>query len=119
MSRFERPHNNKESQDMFGLREVGLNHPDVDGFIRIRDNGDIEIVVGEGCGIILNAKKRSVTIVADEVKFITNAGNAIRWNEKRFNYQGNSFTQPALVDVETSEHQNLYDGAADFYGGET
>ncbi len=39
-------------QDKFDDREVGLTHPDNGGFIRVCNNGDIELSSGEGVFVL-------------------------------------------------------------------
>lgn len=115
MARFERPHNNLMAQDQFGLREPGITHPDTDGYIRLRDNGDIELIVSDGLGMVFNKRKRTVTIIADEIKFLTNAGDSIQWNDKKLNSQAVLYTQPALVPLEAQEKFSPYTGTEEFF----
>lgn len=115
MARFGRPFNNMLAQDQFSLREVGMTHPDNASFLRIKDNGDIELSSAEGCGIILHAATGNVTVVGNEIRFITNDGNTIRWNSRRFNSRSVVFTQPALVEMDDDEQYSPYSGAEAFY----
>lgn len=106
MPTFENPEELNQAQDTFSSREVGLTHPDVPGFLRIKDNGDIEIVAGEGLSIIMNAASRSITFVADSVKFLTK-DEGLRWNKLLFNGQATTFNEPTFSpteDVAGSNH---------------
>lgn len=115
MARFERPYQNLMNQDKFAPREPGLTHPDTDAYIRLRNNGDLELVISDGLGMVFNKRKRSVTIIADEIKFLTNPGDSIRWNDKRLNSQAFLFTQPALVPTEEQELYSPYNGTEEFF----
>lgn len=115
MARFERPFNNLLAQNQFSLREPGLTHPDNETYIKLRDNGDIELVVSEGLGMVFNKRKRSVTIIADEIKFLTSLGDSITWNDKKLNSQAVLYTQPALVPTEAHEKFSPYTGTEEFF----
>jgi len=86
---------NKRNQ--FSRTEVGLNHPDMFSFIRLADNGDIEIMAAPGIGIVISAVTRSVSILADTLKIYTTEDDGIRWNNYSFNYAASDFTEPVLV----------------------
>jgi hypothetical protein len=85
----------------FSRREVGLTHPDNSAFIRLNDRGDIEIFSGEELGIVISPSTRSISLFADVVKIYTKEDYGLRWNNKSFNYAGDVYNEPALV--ETSE----------------
>lgn len=85
------------NRNEFSRREVGLNHPDNDSFLRLTDNGDIEIMAAPGVGIIISAVTRTVSILADTLKIYTTEDDGIRWNKMAFNYAGSNFTEPFLV----------------------
>ena len=82
---------NKRNQ--FSRREVGMNHPDMFSFMKLADNGDIEIMAAPGVGIIISAVTRSVTILADTLKIYTTEDDGIRWNNYSFNYAASDFTE--------------------------
>lgn len=115
MARFERPYNNLVAQDQFGLREPGITHPDTEAYLRFRDNGDIELIVSEGLGMVFNKRKRTVTIIADEIKFLTNPGDSVQWNDKKLNSQATLFTQPFLLPTEDQERYSPYTGTEEFF----
>jgi len=99
----------------FAEREVGITHPDVTGFIRIRNNGDIEIVAGEGLAIVLNPHSNSITFVADHIKFMTKHEGGLRWNDLSFNDRATNFSEPTLVKVDDArEGYGLYKGVDHF-----
>lgn len=104
--RFVKPRHIGTAQDHYGSNEVGLVHPNRNSFIRIRDNGDIEISATDGCSIILSATQRTVIVNADEVRFSTNVGG-FSWNKAKFNDNALSFKEPALV-------SNLFDSTNQF-----
>ena len=51
----------------FSQREVGLNHPDNPGFIRLTDSGDIEIFAAPGVGLVINGTTKTVSIFAENI----------------------------------------------------
>lgn len=81
----------------FSNREVGITHPDHKGFIRIADSGEIEIFAAPGIGLILNPNTRSVSIVADSIKFFCRDDDGLRWNDKSFNPASDVYNEPALL----------------------
>ena len=101
-------------QDRFSTREVGLVHPDTRAFIRLRNNGDIEISCGSSISILMSPRSRSITIVGDAVKL--NASN-LRWNRVIFNDQATTYQEPLFVDDE-GDTADLYQGVSYFMGDE-
>lgn len=114
MARIERPVELAFNQDRFNDREVGITHPDTSSFIRCTDTGDIEIFAAPGVGIILSANNGCVTIVADQVKFMTKEKNGLRWNKLAANPNGYKFTEPPWVPFAMDDAQNLFDGISEF-----
>lgn len=114
---FKRPTDTLHLQDVYSGREVGITHPDHGSYIRLNNGGDVEIVVGDGLAIIMHGKTKSITFVADTIKFLTNDGDSIRWNNNSFNSRATDFTQPALLPLRVDEMKSLYDGA-DYYHSE-
>ena len=100
------------AENRFQLNEVGMNHSKTDSYIRLGDDGVIEIYAGEGTGIFMNPNTKTITFVADKVNFVTNKEDGIRWNDQQFNSQATIFTEPALVpsdsDLENSEYRDLF-----------
>lgn len=115
MERFTRPVHILGQQDQFGGREVGITHPDRSSFIKLSDNGDIEIIAGEGLGIILNLGRRSITFMADQVKFMTHNDAGFRWNQVALNPNATSFNEPAFTNVsEDKVKVDLFKGVSHF-----
>lgn len=106
--KFDRPTMEKLAQDQYSSKEVGLIHPNRGSFIRLNDQGDIEISATEGLSMILHAETRSITFVADKIKFLTKEGDNIRWNDLFFNSFATDFTQPALVSYEPDDSSGIY-----------
>src|SRR5690242_4881809 len=85
-------------QNNFSDREVGVTHPDISSHIRLRDNGDIEIITGEKLAIVMNRKNASITFVADHVRFLTRDDDTgMRWNKMAFNHKATLFNEPTFV----------------------
>jgi hypothetical protein len=100
--------------DTFQDTEVGLNHPTSQAYVRLKDNGDVEIVAGDGLAIVLHKQQRSITIVADSIRFLTKAQGGLRWNDKLFNERGDAFQEPTLVPAGEEDAFNLYKGVEHF-----
>ena len=58
---------NRRSQ--FSQREVGLTHPDTSSFLRLNDEGDIEIFAAPGVGIVISASSNTISFFAEKVRF--------------------------------------------------
>lgn len=113
--RFERPIQTLIEQDKFQNREVGITHPDLSSFIRLNDAGDVEIVVDDRLAMIFHHSTGTLTIVADQVRFLTKEGEGIRWNNNVFNQKATDFTQPALIPLPVDENASLYAGTEDYF----
>lgn len=83
----------------FSRREVGLNHPDTPGFIRLNDDGDIEIFAAPGIGIVISAVGNSISLFADNIRMFTKE-EGLRWNNYNFNYSAIDYSQPTLVKID-------------------
>lgn len=104
--RFIKPRHIGMAQDEFANNEVGIVHPNRNSFIRIRDNGDIEMVATDGCSMILSATQRTLFVNADEVRFITNTGGLL-WNKMKFNDNALSFKDPTLIPNDFNKANNF------------
>jgi hypothetical protein len=82
----------------FSDREVGLSHPDLSSFIRLNDQGDIEIFAAPGIGIIISARSKSISFFGDSVRINTKE-DGLRWNSYNFNYAASSYIEPTLVKI--------------------
>lgn len=92
----------------FNEREVGITHPDNNSFVKINDNGDIEAFAGEGLGIIIRAKNRSITLMADTVRFmVRDMGVSI--NDTTINEKARKFTEPSLIPYDFDRHPTMYE----------
>lgn len=115
MGKFGSPDQDVQRDDKYGAREVGLTHPDVPGFVRLRDNGDIEIVAGEGVSILMNARNRSITFVAENIKFLTKTEDGLRWNKMAFNEAASSADEPTFVEADDIDAMSSLYFGADYY----
>ena len=85
-------------RNQFSRREVGFNHPDNDGFIRLNDDGDIEIFAAPGVGIVISATSKSISMFANKIRFFCSE-DGLRWNNFNFNYSAVDYSQPTLVRI--------------------
>lgn len=104
----------KRNQDTFSNREVGVTHPDLPSYMKLSDNGDVEVFAKEGLGFILHKDNNSITFVADSVRFITNEREGLRWNKLCFNPRATQFSEPAFVPWDESNGESIYNGVEDF-----
>jgi hypothetical protein len=115
MAEFQRPTELVFQKNRFSSTEVGITHQTNPSYIRLCDNGDIEIMAGDGIGIVLHAANKSVTIIADSIKFLTKE-DGLRWNDQHFNPSGTEWTEPALLKKEVNEMLGVFDGIDDYIG---
>jgi hypothetical protein len=112
--RFVRPSETIQDQDLFQGDEVGVNHPKTEAYVRLKNNGDIEIVAGDGLGIIMHRAGGTITLVADSVRILTRANGGLRWNDKLFNERAGSFQEATFVPVDEEGGFKLYRGVEHF-----
>lgn len=112
--RFPRPRQLLYGEDEFKDNEVGITHPDTSAFVRLKDNGDVEIVAGEGLMIVLHPTKRSITFVADSIKFLTRDQGGLRWNQSFFNERAANFNEPTLIPADDQSASSIYKGVEYF-----
>lgn len=110
MAVFKRPVHTAYSRDIFSEREVGINHPDNGAFVKISDNGMIEIIAGEGLGIVIDPHSRSINLFGDSVKFHTRDNDGLRWNRLSFNHRSTKYVEPTFVEQKTDDIVSIYDG---------
>jgi len=82
----------------FSDREVGLTHPDLSSFIRLTDQGDIEIFAAPGVGIIISSRSKSISLFGDSIRFFSKE-DGLRWNSYNFNYAASNYIEPTLVKI--------------------
>jgi hypothetical protein len=110
-----RPVHVKASKDNFSDSEVGLTHPFRPSYFRLSDNGNVEIIGDEGMGIIFNASNRSVTIIADTIRFQSKEEQGLRWNKYSFNSKSTKYTEPTFIELDDKDITNLYQGVDDLF----
>lgn len=98
-----------KSRKEFSDREVGLTHPDISSFIRLNDNGDIEIFAAPGVGMIISSSSRSISFFGNFVKFFTK-DDGLRWNTYKFNISSYDYSQPTLVKINRKEMNSAQEG---------
>ena len=80
----------------FSDREVGLTHPDLSSFIRLNDQGDIEIFAAPGVGIVISGRSKSISLFGDQIRMHCNE-DGLMWNNYNFNYSSSDYSEPTLV----------------------
>ena len=114
MPTFDQPNKIYHRQNEFSESEVGLTHPDTAAFFKLCDNGDIELVAGNGVSILMSPRSRSITLNADTIKFMTKHEGGLRWNRLIFNEQASSFQEPTFLDFDDEYVNDLYRGVEYF-----
>ena len=109
----EKPYAQINKANKFGLREVGINHPDTTSFIKLSDNGDISIMAQDGLGIIISYAQNCIFLVGDNVKFLTKEDEGLRWNGLAFNPKATTYSEPAFI-FPKKQTAGIYDGLSDF-----
>lgn len=112
---FEKPADILDKQNTFGAREVGLTHPDISSFVRLRDNGDIEIIAADGLGIVLSRSNQTMTLMADKIRFLTHEQQGLFWNQVGFNPKATVYNEPTLFTPQEHDMHDLFKGATDYF----
>lgn len=97
----------------FSDREVGLTHPDLSSFIRLNDQGDIEIFAAPGLGIVISTRSKSISFFADNIKMFTKE-DGLRWNNYNFNYSASTYSEPTLVKINKNNIHSAINGIHHF-----
>lgn len=109
------PDINLSNEQKFGETEVGLKHPLTGSFVRLCDDGSIQICVGERGETAIVMNERGVTIYADKINLVTGFGG-LTWNGKSFNPKATYLGEATLLDL-PREHRNPSSGL-DEYGSD-
>lgn len=97
----------------FSDREVGITHPDLASFIRLNDQGDIEIFAAPGVGIVISARSKSVSIFGDTIRMFSRE-DGLRWNSYNFNYSASTYIEPTLVKINPKTIHTAVNGMQHF-----
>lgn len=115
MAEFQRPTELFLQKNRFSSTEVGLTHQMAPAFVRLCDNGDIELIAAEGLGMVFHVANKSITIIADSVKMITK-DDGLRWNDSHFNPNGTEWTEPAILKKDIDDMHGIFDGIDNYIG---
>lgn len=110
----ERPTFSMVERNRFSPTEVGVTHQFTNAYVRLTDDGDIEIIAGEGLGIVLHPANKSITIMADKIKFVTREHGGLMWNLKNFNERATKFTEPAFYDYNPEDGMGIFRNMSTF-----
>lgn len=113
---FQRPFDVAAQRNRFSSRDVGLTHPDNGSYIKLCDNGNIEIMSGPAFGIILDASSRSINVYADSLIVHTKEIDGFRWNRLSFNSRATKYTEPPFVETLIGDFTSLFNGVEDLVG---
>jgi hypothetical protein len=109
----EKPFNIINENNKYGLREVGITHPDNDSYFKLADNGDISLMSRDGLGIYISAAQDCIFLIASNVKVLTKEDDGFRWNGLAFNPKAVKYSEPAFVYPKT-QITNMYTGISNF-----
>lgn len=101
-------------RERFSPTEVGITHQFTNAFVRLTDGGDAEMVASEGCAIVLHPQNKSITLVADKIKFITKEHGGMQWNNMMFNEKATKFSEPALYNYDPEDGKGIFRNIHDF-----
>lgn len=114
---FNRPIQQLASQDEFSNSEVGITHPHNPSFVRLLDNGDAEIIVKDGLGIVINASSQTITFMGHAIRFLTTDENGLVWNRTAFNDKATTYTESSLLDLNDSDLKHMFQGIDNYIPG--
>lgn len=97
----------------FSDREVGITHPDLASFIRLNDQGDIEIFAAPGVGLVISARSKSISLFGDTIRLFSRE-DGLRWNNYSFNYSASSYIEPTLVKINPKSIHTAINGMQHF-----
>lgn len=115
MTEFITPSEDVQNDSQFGRREVGITHPDTDGYLRIKDSGVVEIYAGEGLAIVMNPKTGSITFFADTIRFMTSDKNGLKWNKVAFNDKAVRYSEPTFISINETHNKNAIYHGVDYF----
>lgn len=114
---FERPTNIVNAQDTFAHNEVGLTNPNTPAFIKLLDNGDIEFIVQDGVGIIMDSSSQTITFMAQAIRFLTTDNNGLVWNRAAFNDQATTYSESSLIPLTDNDLTQIFSGTENYITG--
>lgn len=120
MTTYDRPGDILNTQDNFQNNEVGVTHPSNPSFVKLNDNGDVEIFASEGVGIHIDRNSRSIILIADAIKFLTKEDEGLRWNRLSFNKNAVFYQEPTFLEMSDEDMYCIYKGVNQYvFGGGT
>ncbi len=114
---FDRPTVTIAQQNTYSDTEVGITHLSAPSFIKLLDNGDVEIMVEDGLGIVMNASSKSITFMGHAIRFLTTDTNGLVWNRTAFNDQATTYTEAAMINLTDSDLSQLFAGVENYLPG--
>ncbi len=105
--------NELKNRKLYSDREVGLTHPDLSSFIRLNDQGDIEIFAAPGVGIVISSRSKSISLFGDSIRMHCKE-DGLRWNSFKFNYAASKYSEPTLVKINLKDIHSAQNGSSYF-----
>jgi hypothetical protein len=96
-SQYKHPAQDLEVAQRFDATELGFRHPSSGSFIRLCDDGSIQIVVGKDGRTGITLDENGITIFGDSLTLLSGYGG-FTWNGKDFNPHSDRVDEPALVE---------------------
>lgn len=113
---FKRPSDLLADRDFYDKGEVGVTHPKTPAYVRLADNGDVEIIAAEGLGMVFHPANRSITIIADTIKLMTKDDDGLRWNQLAFNPKSTTFTEPTFLSSDLFSIKDVFKDTDKYLG---
>ena len=114
---FDRPTITVAQQDTYSNTEVGVTHPTNPSYIKLLDDGGVEIIVQDGLGIMLDAASGTITLMGHAVRFLTTDSNGLVWNRNAFNDQATTYTEAPLITLSDNDLSQMFAGVENFLPG--
>ena len=114
---FNRPTDIVVNQDTFSKTEVGLTNLNTTSFIKLLDNGDLEIIVKDGLGLIFSAEHSTITLMGNAIRFLTTHNNGLVWNRTAFNDQATTYSEASLVNLTDQDLSQIFNGVDHYLPG--
>jgi hypothetical protein len=96
-SQYKHPKQDLEIAQRFDATELGFRHPATGSFIRLCDDGSIQIIIGNNGRTGITLDENGVTIFGDKINILSGYGG-LNWNGKEFNPCADRVEEPALVE---------------------
>jgi hypothetical protein len=93
---YKHPRRDLEVEQRFSTTELGFRHPFTGSYIRVGDDGSIQITVGDSGRTGITLDENGITIFGDKITILSGP-NGFSWNGKDFNPCSDRVDEPTLI----------------------